>query len=148
MMATVLISDRRVTSLRIVSRELTAKTPGPDSCRVASAIPATAAAAANSRRMSAIAASWPSVSEPSARVCTSSITRSPSRETQTPSRLAGWTPPSRLPSSSTSSPVGSRASNGFSISPAGDATRSMLLAMAARKPSTVKRSGLTAGLSR
>ncbi|MDT4860704.1 hypothetical protein FQZ97_952790 [compost metagenome] len=147
-MMTVLMIDRRATSSWMVARARTANSPGPDISIVKPAIPGCCVACAKRSRISSTAADCPSVSEPSACVCTSSMARSPSREAHTPSISLGCTPPPRPETSSTSSPVGSRARKGLNSSPADELSRSMLLFTALRRPSTLKRSGVTAVLSR
>ena len=80
------MADRRVTSLRMVSRDETEKTPGPESRSRAAPAPAPSAATASSNawRIVASARCCPSMSAPPARVCASSNARAPSREAQTP----------------------------------------------------------------
>ncbi|KFB69315.1 MAG: hypothetical protein CAPSK01_001061 [Candidatus Accumulibacter vicinus] len=147
-MASMLISDSLATSAWMVARACTANTAGPAICRWAAGTPAAARAAANCTRKTSSAWACASVSEPRAAVCASSTARSPSRDDQTPARLAGWAPASSPKSRPISSPVGSCGSSRLTSRPAGEDRRSMLSAIAARRPATEKRSGVTAGLSR
>ncbi|MCY1363355.1 hypothetical protein D9M69_501120 [compost metagenome] len=108
MMPRLLNRNRRDTSALMVARDFTANWPGPDRLSVSPLAPASPATRANVSFTWAMAASWPSVSEPSARVCSSSMARSPSRDAQTPARVSGWSPGLSWSSTASSSPVGSR----------------------------------------
>ena len=106
-----------------------------------------AAAAAKARDTAAIAASWPSVSEPDAPVSASSNARRPSGELHTPSSVRGEGPVS-VSRMAGISPVGSRVKRDLKSSPSGEASRSRVLPIAACSPSTLKRCGVTESLSR
>ena len=140
-----LMTDRRVTWLLMVSREVTENTPGPVITSLAEAAPG---AVSNAWRMAVMARCWASVSEPDARVCISIRARAPSRDAHVPSTICGRLPLLSWPSNCTISPLGSRGSSDLTSSPAGEASRSMLSLSAACRPSVLKRAGVTAGLSR
>ncbi len=136
--------ERRSTWSLMVARATTEKGPGPVSASRISGWEVSRKAA----RMAATAADWPSVFAPSARVRASSRARSPSREAQTPSASCGRGLLPMASSSCMNSPLGSRGSKALLNSPAEVASRSMLSATPARRPSTVKRSAFIAGLNR
>jgi len=74
--------------------------------------------------------------------------RGASRETQTPPSLRGARLGSIASAIRTVSPVGSRSRIGLINAPAGVPSSATVSSIAARNPSTVKRAGSTAGLSR
>ena len=144
--ATVPAMASRSTSLWMRAREATPNTPGP---LISSVRPgAVAASAAKRVRTSACACACPSRSPPSARTVASSSARGCSRDTQTPPSLRGAFAGSIASAMRTVSPVGSRQSSGLSGTPAGVPSSETVSAMPSRRPSTVNRSALTAGLSR
>ena len=149
-MRALLCSDRRSASPLMVARAATANTPGPliRRRRPADAPGCPSTAAAKARRTAASACSWPSVSEPAARVCANSSARLPSGDTQTPSAVRGPGVRSSCPMISSISPVGSRGSSDFISNPAGEDKSSSVAPMARPRPAAVKRSASTAALSR
>ena len=150
-MSAALIEESRTTSLLMMAREATANTGGP-LIRSLSAPPwpsgSAASTAANARRMASHAACCASVSDPAARVCTSSSARVPSGELHTPSVVCGACPGPRESMIPSSSPVGSRANKGLTRSPSGEASLSRESLIAARSPCAVKRCRVTSALSR
>ena len=141
---------RRFTSCSIMARERAANTPGPVITRRAPALsgPASPSAFSNAAVMAAMASACASMSDPAARVRASRMARLPSGEAHAPSTSCG--PPSGRSMSRTasSSPVGSRGTSALARRPAGEASRSSVSPTADLRPATLKRSGVTFGLSR
>ena len=147
-------SDSRSTSRWIVARDDTANAPLPLTMTrdVVAFEPAPISPRTRAKRssISSIACCCPSISEPALFVCAIRIARSPLADAQAPSKSRGRDsdPPASRSTKRIVSPVGSRGRIALSIIPAGDDRASMLSLIAARRPSTVKRSFVTASDNR